>query len=66
MNTKLRHRTRQIFLNVPINYAYNHSPHFFILSVACTITVEWTHKSSVPNPSAEMLLGFNSGITYRP
>ena len=65
MNTKLRHRKKQIFLNVSTNYAYNHSAHVFILSVACTSTVEWSHKNSVPNPSAEMLLGSSSGIMYR-
>jgi len=36
---------RQIFLNMSINYAYKHSAHFFILSVACTSTVEWPHKT---------------------
>jgi len=65
MNTKLRHRKRQIFLTVSVNYAYDHSAHFFILSVACTSTVEWTHKSTVPNPSAEMFLSSSNGITYR-
>jgi hypothetical protein len=64
MNTKPRHRKRQIFLTVRINYAYEHSALFFI-TVACTNTVEWTHKSTVPNPSAEMLLGSSSGIAYR-
>jgi hypothetical protein len=61
---KIRHNKRQILLNVNINYAYNHSANFFVLFIACTSTVERTHKSSVPNPSAEMLLDSSNVFTY--